>query len=138
MIKMTYGASDARTYTVKDGVYPKKGSLLTIQDSDGLVDLTTATEVCHLIAVDESSRDADGTLVASGATVTAVPVGGVAFVLMTNGQSMTAGDEIFVGAGGLGTITAGSSKKLGINLGPAATTASGTLYPVNTNGAEQI
>ena len=138
MIKMTYGASDARTYTVKDGVYPKKGSLLTIQTSDGKVDLTTATEVCHLIAVDESSRDADGTLVAASATVTAVPVGGVAFVLMTNGQSMTAGDEIFVGADGLGTITSGSSKKLGINLGPAVTTATGTVYPVNTNGAEQI
>jgi len=135
---MTYGASDARTYTVKDATYPKKGSLLTIQTSDGLVDLTTATEVCHLIAVDESSRDADGTLVASGATVTAIPVGGVSMVLMIASQSMTAGDEVFVGAGGLGTITSGSSKKLGINLGPAVTTAAGLVYPVNTNGAEQI
>ena len=138
MIKMTYGASDARTYTVKDATYPKKGSLLTIQTSDGKVDLTANGEVCHLIAVDESSRDADGTLVAASATVTAVPVGGVAFVLMTNGESMTAGDEIFAAVGGLGTTVSGSNKKLGINVGPAASTATGVVYPVNTNGAEQI
>ena len=141
MIKMTgNGASTARTFTVKNSVTVKKGELLTIQTSDGLVDKTIAGEVCHLVALDESSRDADGTLVTSGATVTAVPVGGVLFVACNGGETWTAADEIFVGADGQATESnASSAKKLGIYLGAAiGTTVDGTLVAVNTNGAEQI
>ena len=137
---MTLGASDIRNYTVKDAAYPVKGSLLTIDTSTGLVDLTAATEVCFLVALDESSRDADQTLVASGATVSAIPVGGVCMVAANGGETWTPGDIIFVGANGQATSTAGSNKKLGIYIdGVTAnvTTVEGDLYPVNTLSAEQ-
>jgi len=134
---MTYGASEARNYTVKDAVTVAKGELLTIQTSDGKVDLTAATEVCFLVAIDESSRDADGTLETSGATVAALPVGGVCFVAATGSESWTAADVIYVGANGLATATAGSNKKLGIYLGAAVTTVANDLYAVNTLSAEQ-
>lgn len=135
---MTAGASTYRSYTVKDAVTVEKGMLLTIQTSDGKLDLTAATEVCHLVALDESSRDGDNALVTAGATVTGIPIGGTCFVRAIASESWTAGDELFVGAGGLATATAGSNKKLGIYLGPAVTTVAGDLYEVNTNGAEQI
>ena len=135
---MSARASTYRSYTVKVAVTVKKGELLTIQTSDGKLDLTAATEVAHLIALDESSRDADNELVTAGATVTAIPVGGVCYVAATGSESWTAGDELFVGANGLATATAGSNKKLGIYLGPAVTTVANDLYEVNTNGAEQI
>ena len=38
---MSAGASTYRSYTVKDAVTVKKGELLTIQTSDGKLDLTT-------------------------------------------------------------------------------------------------
>ena len=135
---MTEGASTYRSYTVKDSVTVEKGMLLTIQTSDGKVDLTAATEVCHLVSLDESSRDADNALVTASATVTGIPIGGTCFVQAIGSESWTAGDELFVGAGGKATATAGSNKKLGIYLGPAVTTVTGDLYEVNTNGAEQI
>ena len=137
---MTMGASDIRNYTVKDATYPKKGELLTIDTSTGLVDLTAATEVCFLVALDESSRDADQALVASGATVSAIPVGGVCLVAANGGETWTPGDIIYVGANGQATSTAGSNKKLGIFIdGVTAnvTTVEGDLYPVNTLSAEQ-
>jgi len=132
------GTSTARTLTVKSAIYPKAGSLLTIQTSDGLVDLTAVTEVAHYVAMDESSRDAAGTLVAAAATVTGEPIGGVIHVLATAAEAWTAGDTLFVGALGLATSTAGSNKLLGVYLGAALTTAADTLYAVNTVGAEQV
>ena len=133
-------ASENRTYVVKDATYPKKGNLLTIDTSTGLVDLTAATEVCFLIAVDESSRGDDNVLDASGALITAVPVGGVCLVAANGGETWTPGDVIFVGADGQATSTAGSNKKLGIYIdGVTAntTTVEGQLYAVNTLSAEQ-
>ena len=135
---MTLGASDIRNYIVKDGAYPKKGSLLTIQSADGKVDLTAATEVCMLIALDESSRDADQTLVAAGATVAAIPIGGVCMVAANGGETWTPGDLIYAGADGQATSTAGSNKKIGIYVAEQTgniTTVEGDLYPVNTNSA---
>lgn len=135
---MTLGASDVRNYIVKDAVYPKKGSLLTIQASDGKVDLTAATEVCMLVALDESSRDADGTLVAASATVAAIPIGGVLMVAANGAETWTPGDLIYAGADGQATSTAGSNKKIGIYVAEQTgniTTVEGELYPVNTNSA---
>lgn len=134
---MTLGASEMRNYTVKDAVTVARGELLLIQTSDGKVDLTAATEVCMLVALDESSRDADQALETASATVTAIPVGGVCMVAATGSESWTAADIIYVGANGLATATAGSNKKLGIYLGDAVTTNTTDLYPVNTLSAEQ-
>lgn len=138
---MTMGASEIRNYTVKDATYPKKGNLLTIDTSTGLVDLTAATEVCFLVALDESSRDGENALVASGATVSAIPVGGVCLVAANGGETWTPGDIIYVGADGQATSAVGSTnKKLGIFIdGVTAnvTTVEGDLYPVNTLSAEQ-
>lgn len=135
---MTLGASNIRNYIVKDATYPKAGNLLIIQSSDGKVDLTAATEVCMLIAVDESSRDADQTLVAAGATVAAMPIGGVCMVAANGGETWTPGDLIYAGADGQATSTAGSNKKIGIYVAEQTgniTTVEGELYPVNTNSA---
>ena len=128
------GASNYREYTVKDGVYPKMGNLLNYDSTSGAgtLDLTAATDVCYYIALDESSRDADGDLVASGATITVVPVGGVAMVLANTGESWVAGQLLYVAAAGVATKTAGSNKVLGHYMGSALTTDATTLYAVNT------
>jgi hypothetical protein len=129
--------SNMRTLTVKDAVYPKEGAILNYDSTSGsgTVDLTAATDVAHYVAADESSRDADGTLVAAGATITADPVGGMLYVLATASESWVCGQLLYVAAG-VATKTAGSNKKLGLYVGDAVTTAASTLYPVNTNGAD--
>ena len=103
--------SNYRTMTVKDAVYPKMGSLLNYDATTGAgtVDLTAATDACFFVAVDESSRDADGTLVAAGATVTAAPVGGMMYVLATASEAWVAGQVLYVAAG-IATKTSGSNK----------------------------
>ena len=139
---MTNFASEHRTYIVKDATYPKKGELLTIDTTTGLVDLTDAGEVCFLVAVDESSRGDDNVLDASGARITAVPVGGVCLVAANGGETWTPGDVIFAGANGQATSSnASSAKRLGIYIdGVTAntTTVEGRLYAINTLGAEQV
>jgi len=126
--------SNIRTLTVKDGVYPKIGHLLNYDSTSGsgTVDLTAATDVCVYVALDESSRDADQTLVASGATITAAPVGGPMFVRINAGEAIVCGQLLYVAANGEATKTAGSNKVLGHYLGDATTTVAATLYPVNT------
>jgi predicted RecA/RadA family phage recombinase len=133
-LNSAFGVSNVRTMIVKDAVYPKMGNLLNYDATSGAgtVDLTANTDACFFIALDESSRDADNTLVASGATITCVPVGGMAAVLATSGESWVAGQVLYVAASGLATKTAGSNKILGHYLGSAATTDATTLYDVNT------
>jgi hypothetical protein len=134
---MTYGASTARTLTVKDGVTVEKGELLLLQ-SDGEVDLTAVTELAHFVAIDESSRDVDGVFDAADATVTGMPIGGVCFVAATAAEAWVPAQLLYVGANGLATKTAGSNKKLGVFLGTAnVTTVAGDVYAVNTAGADQ-
>ena len=43
------------------------------------------------MALDESSRDGDNALVASGATVTACPVGGMMYVRINAGEALVCG-----------------------------------------------
>lgn len=126
--------SNLRTLTVKDAVYPKAGHLLNFDSTSGsgTVDLTAATDTCFFVALDESSRDADQALVASGATVTACPVGGMMYVRINAGEALVCGQLLYVGANGEATKTAGSNKVLGHYMGDALTSVAATLYPVNT------
>tara|TARA_Y100000004_G_scaffold24108_1_gene24334 strand:+ start:1551 stop:1958 length:408 start_codon:yes stop_codon:yes gene_type:complete len=126
--------SNLRTLTVKDAVYPKAGHLLNYDSTSGsgTVDLTAATDTCFYVALDESSRDADQELVASGATVTACPVGGMMYVRINAGEALVCGQLLYVGANGEATKTAGSNKVLGHYMGDALTSVAATLYPVNT------
>ena len=62
------------------------------------------------MALDESSRDGDNALVASGATVTACPVGGMMYVRINAGEALVCGQLLYVGANGEATKTAGSTK----------------------------
>ncbi len=126
--------SNYRSMIVKDGVLPKAGNLLNYDATSGAgtVDLTANGDACFFIALDESSRDADQALVTAGATITALPVGGMAYVLITASEAIVAGQVLYVAASGLATKVAGSNKILGHYLGSALTTAADTLYAVNT------
>tara|TARA_R100001463_G_scaffold99928_1_gene154359 strand:+ start:177 stop:584 length:408 start_codon:yes stop_codon:yes gene_type:complete len=126
--------SNLRTMIVKDAVYPKAGALLNYDATTGAgtVDLTAVDDACFFIALDESSRDADQALVASGATITACPVGGMMYVLAADAEAWVAGQLLYVGAGVATKTQSSSEKVLGHYLGPQVTTATGTLYAVNT------
>jgi hypothetical protein len=126
--------SNLRTLTVKDAVYPKAGHLLNFDSTSGsgTVDLTAATDTCFFVALDESSRGDENVLVASGATITACPVGGMMYVRINAGEALVCGQLLYVGANGEATKTAGSNKILGHYMGAALTSVAATLYPVNT------
>ena len=72
----------------------------------------------------------------AGATVTAIPVGGVCYVAATGSESTAGDDSLWAQVASLRPPP--DRKKLGIYLGPAVTTVANDLYEVNTNGAEQI
>ena len=129
--------SNIRTMTVKNGVTPGKGALLNYDATTGAgtVDLTAVDDACFFIALDESSRDADGTLEATGATITCMPIGGMMYVLAANGEAWAAGQLLYVSAGVASKTQSSSEKILGHYLGPQVTTATGTLYAVNTKQA---
>tara|TARA_R110000803_G_scaffold82130_1_gene148189 strand:+ start:1748 stop:2161 length:414 start_codon:yes stop_codon:yes gene_type:complete len=128
--------SNYRTMIVKDAVYPKAGNLLNYDATTGAgtVDLTAADDAAFFVALDESSRDADQDLLAAGATITAMPIGGMMYVLAVAAEAWVAGQVLYVVAAGLASKTASAtpSKVLGHYLGSATTTAAGILYAVNT------
>ena len=115
------------------------GYILTNDSTNNTVDLAATTEVGVFISADESSRDAAGDLESSSATVSVYPLGGIILVAAKASDVFTTGITVYVGAGGLATVTAGSDKKLGLYVGKGATassTAGETLVPVATAGAE--
>jgi len=126
--------SNYRSMIVKDAVYPKAGALLNYDATSGAgtVDLTAVDDGCFFVALDESSRDADNDLLASGATITACPVGGMMYVLGAAAESWVAGQLLYVSAGVASKTQSSSEKVLGHYLGEATTTAAGILYAVNT------
>ena len=126
--------SNLRSMIVKDGVLPKAGHLLNYDATSGAgtVDLTAATNACFFVALDESSRGEENTLLTAGATVTACPVGGMLYCRINSGETLVAGVVLYVGANGEATITAGSNKILGHYLGSAETSVAAKLYAVNT------
>ena len=126
--------SNLRSMIVKDGVLPKAGHLLNYDATSGAgtVDLTAATDACFFVALDESSRGEENALLTAGATVTAVPVGGMLYCRINATEVLVTGQVLYVGANGEATKTAGSNKILGHYLGSALTTVAGELYAVNT------
>ena len=126
--------SNYRTMIVKDGVLPKQGALLNYDSTAGAgtVDLTAVDDACFFVALDESSRDADNVLLAAGATITALPIGGMMYVLGAAAETWVAGQVLYVSAGVASKTQSSSEKVLGHFLGSATTTAAGILYPVNT------
>ena len=65
------------------------GYLLTNNGTNNNVDLTADGEVCIGVSAGESSRDADGVLETSGATVSMFPLGGVMMVASKASQTYT-------------------------------------------------
>lgn len=131
-----FSGIDPVSMTVKDSTtVPKIGYLLTNNGTNNNVDLTADGEVCIGIAAGESSRDADGTLETSGATVSMFPLGAVMMVASKASQTYTTGLLVYVGAGGLAIDSDdASSKVLGVYVGSGETTSSsdGDLIRVNT------
>ena len=122
---------DVKASTTVSGV----GFLLTNDSTNNTVDLTADGEVCIGVSAGESSRDADGTLETTGATVSMFPLGGVMMVASKASQTYTTGLLVYVGASGLAIDSNdASSKVLGVYVGSGETTSSsdGDLIRVNT------
>ena len=126
--------SNYRTMIVKDAVYPKAGALLNYDATSGAgtVDLTAVDDAAFFVALDESSRDADQDLLAAGATITAMPIGGMMYVLGIAAETWVAGQVLYVGVGAATKTQTSAEPVLGHYLGEATTTAAGILYAVNT------
>jgi len=135
---MTYASgTEAINYTLEDATTVSgAGLLLKAGSTANKVDLTgsAGSDVAFLVSADESSRDADGTLVAADATVAAYPLGGV---LLVQAEALTFafGDLVYASGSGLADKTSGSQKLIGVYVGSGETTTSGDLIPVNTAGA---
>ena len=137
---MTYAnGTEALNYDLKTSTtVSAAGYILTNDSTNNTLDLAATTEIGLCISADESSRDAAGDLETSSATVAAYPLGGTLLVAAKASDVFTTGITVYVGAGGLATVTAGSDKKLGLYVGSgvtASSTAGETLVEVATGGA---
>jgi len=133
-----FSGTDPVSMTVKDSTtVAGYGYLLTNDSTNNKVDLTANNEVCIGVSAGESSRDADGTLETSGATVSMFPLGGVLQVRSQASQTYTTGLLVYAQASGLAGTTSSSRKLLGVYVGDGETTSSsaGDLILVNTSGA---
>lgn len=133
---VAFSAIDPVSMNVKSSTTVSGIGLLLANDStNNTVDLTAAGEVCIGVSGGESSRDADGTLETSGATVSMFPLGGVMMVASKVAQTYTTGLLVYVGASGLAIDSDdASSKVLGVYVGTGELTGSadGELIRVNT------
>ena len=137
---MTYAnGTEALNYDLKASTtVTKAGYIMTHDSTNNTLDLAATGEIGLCISADESSRDAAGDLETSSATVAAYPLGGVLLVAAKASDVFTTGITVYVGAGGLVTVTAGSDKKLGLYVGSGETAtavAGETLVAVATAGA---
>lgn len=137
---MTYAnGTEALNYDLKTSTtVTAAGYIMSNDSTNNTLDLAATTEIGLCISADESSRDAAGDLETSSATVAAYPLGGVLLVAAKASDVFTTGITVYVGAGGLATVTAGSDKKLGLYVGSGATassTAGETLVEIATAGA---
>lgn len=132
---VAFSSNDPRTATLKDSTTVSGIGYLLVNDSTtNKVDLTAATEIAIGVSAGESSRDADGTLETSGATVSFFPLGGVQMIA-SDAVTWTVGQLAYVNANGRCTNVAGSNKKLGIYVGTGETATAGGLVPINTQSA---
>ena len=137
---MTYAnGTEALNYDLKAATtVSAAGYIMTNDSTNNTLDLAATTEVGLCISADESSRDAAGDLETTSATVAAYPLGGTLLVVAKASDVFTTGITVYVGAGGVATVTAGSDKKLGLYVGSGVTAsavAGETLVEVATGGA---
>ncbi len=98
------------------------------------VQKTAITQVATFVTIDESSRDAAGTLEVTGATVSVSPLAGVLFVQSAD-PAWTIGQLAYVGANGQATTTVGSNKLLGVCMGLHTGLTAGDLIAINCSQA---
>jgi hypothetical protein len=135
---MVYGqGSDPRNATLKSSTTVSgSGLLLTNDSTNNTLDLCADGEVAIGVSAADSSRDADGTLETSGATISYYPLGSVLMVQSEASQTYTTGLLVYAGASGQ-VIDSNdhTSKVVGVYVGEgAASTTAGDLIPVNTAG----
>ena len=135
---MVYGqGADPRNATLKSSTTVSGAGLLLTNDStNNTLDLCADGEVAIGVSAADSSRDADGTLETSGATVSYYPLGPVLMIQTEASQTYTTGLLVYAGADGQ-VIDSNdhTSKFVGVYVGEgAASTTAGDLIPVNTAG----
>ncbi len=135
---VAFSANDPITATLKDSTTVSGvGYLLTMDSTNNKLDLTANDEIAIGVSMGESSRDADGTLETSGATVSFVPMNGVIMVASQASQTYTTGLLVYAQASGLAGTTSSSRKLIGVYVGTGEVTSSsaGDLIPVNVTQA---
>ena len=135
---MVYGqGADPRNATLKSSTTVSgAGLLLTNDTTTNTLDLCADGEVAIGVSAADSSRDADGTLETSGATVSYYPLGPVLMIQTEASQTYTTGLLVYAGADGQ-VIDSNdhTSKVVGVYVGTGeASVAAGTLIAVNTAG----
>lgn len=133
-----FSGNDPRTATLKDSTTVSGiGFLLTNDSTNNKLDLTANNEIAIGVSMGESSRDADGTLETSGATVSFIPLNGTMMIASAASQTYTTGLLVYVQAAGVVGTTSSSRKLLGVYVGTGETTSSsaGDLVPINVTQA---
>jgi hypothetical protein len=90
--------------------------------------------VAFFVTVDESSRDAAGTLEVLGATVSVVPMSGVVFIQCAD-SALDIGELVYATAAGQCTATAASNKLVGVSIGLHTGLTAGDLVAINVTQA---
>tara|TARA_R100001198_G_scaffold90453_1_gene67727 strand:+ start:249 stop:668 length:420 start_codon:yes stop_codon:yes gene_type:complete len=135
---VAFSANDPRTATLIDSTTVSGvGYLLTNDSTNNKVDLTANNEIAIGVSMGESSRDADGTLETTGATVSFIPLNGTMMIASAASQTYTTGLLVYVQAAGVVGTTSSSRKLLGVYVGTGETTSSsaGDLVPINVTQA---
>ena len=132
----------ARTGTMKAGVTSatQAGLCLHIDGTDTL-EVCAQSDVVIGVTADEQERDSDGYVLA-GASISYYTLGGVLMLASKASTTYAVGGFVYADNSGLvAAAQAGSSKKVGIYVGAAAVTTSGTagdLIAVDTSFAEKV
>ena len=135
---VAFSANDPRTATLIDSTTVSGvGYLLTNDSTNNKLDLTANNEIAIGVSMGESSRDADGTLETTGATVSFIPLNGTMMIASAASQTYTTGLLVYVQAAGVVGTTSSSRKLLGVYVGTGETTSSsaGDLVPINVTQA---
>ena len=132
---MVYGQGTDPVHGVMkaSSVVKGPGKVLYADQSDNALLLGADAKFPLGISAGDSSRDADGVLETSGATVSYYPLGGVLMVQSAASQTYKPGMIVYSGDNGLALDSQDSSeKKLGIYVGQVMDSATAALV---VNGA---
>jgi len=133
---MAYGSGTDPVHGVMKAASTVKGpgKILYADQSDNALLLSADGKFPLGISAGNSSRDAEGTLKASGATVSYYPLGAVLMVQSAASQTYKPGMIVYAGDNGLALDSQDSSeKKLGIYVGTVMADATAAL---TTNGVD--